>query len=89
MKGNHLVQTTECLKLFRQFTRFIKGVYKDVSTRLNELYRRETGKDLPILTDEIRSVMGRMLATDEQIVQAEQIYDFKSYVPNTGTKWYE
>jgi len=64
--------------LFRKFARFIKKVYQDVSTRLNELYKRETGKDLPILTDEVRSVMDRMLATDEQIIQAEQIYDLKA-----------
>ena len=65
-------------KLFRQFARFIKDVYQDVSTRLNDLYRRETGQDLPMLTNEVRSVMDRMLATDEQIIQAEQIYDMKA-----------
>ena len=65
-------------KLFRQFARFIKDVYQDVSTRLNDLYRRETGQDLPVLTNEVRSVMDRMLATDEQIIQAEQIYDMKA-----------
>ncbi len=66
------------IKLFRQFARFIKNVYQDVSTRLNDLYKKETGKDLPILTNEVRSVMDRMLATDEQIIQAEQIYDMKA-----------
>ena len=66
------------LKLFKEFKRFIKAVYQDVSTRLNELYKKETGKDLPILTNEVRSVMDRMLATDEQIVQANQIYDMKA-----------
>ena len=66
------------LKLFKEFSRFIKAVYQDVSTRLNELYKKETGKDLPILTNEVRSVMDRMLATDEQIVQANQIYDMKA-----------
>ena len=65
-------------KLFRQFARFIKDVYQDVSTRLNDLYKRETGQDLPMLTNEVRSVMDRMLATDEQIIQAEQIYDMKA-----------
>ena len=64
--------------LFRKFSNFIKKVYKDVSTRLNELYKRETGKDLPILTNDVRSVMDRMLATDEQIVQANLIYDMKA-----------
>ena len=62
----------------RGLQNFIKQVYKDVSTRLNNLYKQETGKDLPILTNEIRNVMSRMLATDEQIVQAEQMYDLKA-----------
>ena len=66
------------VKLFRRFSNLIKGIYKEVSTKLNELYKRETGEDLPILTNEIRNVMGRMLATDEQIVQAQQMYDLKA-----------
>ena len=66
------------IKLFKEFARVIKKVYEDVSTRLNELYKKETGKDLPILTNEVRSVMDRMLAVDEQIVQANQIYDMKA-----------
>ena len=66
------------ISMFRKFSRFIKDVYKDVSTRLNELYKRETGKDLPILTNDVRNVMDRMLATDEQIVQANLIYDLKA-----------
>ena len=68
----------ELQNVFRKFANFIKQVYQDVSTRLNQLYRKETGKDLPILTNEIREVMDRMLATNEQIVQAEQIYELKA-----------
>jgi len=66
------------IRLFRKFSNFIKDVYKEVSTKINDLYKRETGKDLPILTNEIRNVMDRMLATNEQIVQAEQIYNLKA-----------
>ena len=69
---------TGMVKLFRRFSNLIKRVYEEVSTKLNELYKRETGEDLPILTNEIRNVMGRMLATDEQIVQAQQMYDLKA-----------
>ena len=65
-------------KMFNNFSRFIKQVYTQVSTKLNDAYRRETGKDLPILTKDVRSVMDRMLATDEQIVQANQIYDLRA-----------
>ena len=66
------------VKLFRRFSNLIKRVYEEVSTKLNELYKRETGEDLPILTNEVRNVMDRMLATDEQIVQAQQMYDLKA-----------
>ena len=66
------------ISLFRKFARYIKDVYEDVTTRLNELYKRETGKDLPMLTKEVRDVMDRMLATDEQIVQANLMYDLKA-----------
>ena len=65
-------------KLFTRFSNFIKKIYEQVSTKLNEAYRRETGKDLPILTKDVRSVMDRMLATDEQIVQANLIYDLRA-----------
>ncbi len=66
------------ISLFRKFARYIKNVYDDVTTRLNQLYKRETGKDLPMLTKEVRDVMDRMLATDEQIVQANLMYDLKA-----------
>ena len=49
-----------------------------MTTELNIIYRKENGQDLPILTDEIRSVMDRMLATEEQITQAEEIYGMKA-----------
>ncbi len=65
-------------RLFTRFSNFIKRVYEQVSTKINEAYRRETGKDLPILTKDVRSVMDRMLATDEQIVQANLIYDLRA-----------
>ena len=64
-------------EMFRKFSRYIKRVYQDVITKVNQAYKRETGKDLPMLTDEIRNVMDRMLAVDEDIVQANEIYDMK------------
>jgi len=64
--------------MFQRFSYAIKRIYEDVRTRLNTLYRQETGQDLPILTDEVRSVMDRMLASDEQIIQANDIYDMRA-----------
>ena len=69
--------STALQEMFRKFSRFIKKVYEDVIYKVNRAYKRETGKDLPILTDEVRNVMDRMLAVDEDIVQANEIYDMK------------
>ena len=64
---------TKMQKLFNTFSRWLKDVYLNIRDQLNEAYRRENGRDLPILTDEIRSVMDRMVASEEQISQAEGI----------------
>ena len=69
--------STKLQAMFTKFSRFIKKVYEDVITKVNQAYRNETGKDLPMLTDEVRNVMDRMLAVDEEIVQANEIYDMK------------
>jgi len=70
--------STGLRKLFQRFSYYIKKVYEDVRGRINDLYRQETGQDLPMLTDEVRSVMDRMLASDEQIIQANDIYDMRA-----------
>ena len=69
--------STALTKMFRKFSRFIKRVYTDVIYKVNRAYKAETGQDLPMLTDEVRNVMDRMLAVDEDIVQANAIYDMK------------
>ena len=69
--------STALIEMFRKFSRFIKRVYTDVIYKVNRAYKAETGQDLPMLTDEVRNVMDRMLAVDEDIVQANAIYDMK------------
>ena len=69
--------STALQEMFRKFSRFIKRVYTDVIYKVNAAYKQETGQDLPMLTDEVRNVMDRMLAVDEDIVQANAIYDMK------------
>ena len=64
-------------EIFNEFQKFLKRIYKTITNDLNKLYRQENGTDLPILTDEIRSVMDRMIASEEQITQAEAIYGMK------------
>ena len=68
---------TKLQEIFNEFRKFLERIYKTIRNDLNDLYRQENGTDLPILTDEIRSVMDRMIATEEQITQAESIYGMK------------
>jgi GNAT superfamily N-acetyltransferase len=63
--------------LFERFSKWLRRVYTSISTELNDIYRREFGEDLPILTDEIRGVMGRMLASEAQIKRAEAVNEMK------------
>lgn len=59
--------------MFDQFAAWLRRVYKSIRDELNVIYRQEHGEDLPILTGEVRHVMDRMLASEEQIVQAQTV----------------
>lgn len=69
---------TKLQEIFNRFSKFLRRIYKSIRDELNVIYRKENGQDLPILTDEIRGVMDRMLASQEQITQAEEIYGMKA-----------
>lgn len=58
---------------FQRFSTWLKRVYKSIRDDLNAVYKQEFGKDLPFLTQEIRSVMDRALASEDQIRQAERM----------------
>ena len=34
--------------------------------------------DLPVLTDEVRGVMDRMIASEEQIIESQRVYGMKA-----------
>ena len=70
--------STKLQEIFNKFSKFLRRIYRSIRDELNVIYRKENGQDLPILTDEIRGVMDRMLATEEQITQAEEIYGMKA-----------
>lgn len=69
--------------MFEKFSAFLRRVYKSIRDELNELYKKENGTDLPILTGEVRDVMDRMLASEEQISQAEQV---RQMIPTFATQ---
>jgi len=64
--------------LFDRFSAFLRRIYRSIRDELNVIYRQENGVDLPILTDEVRGVMDRMLASEDKINQAEQVYNMKA-----------
>lgn len=57
--------------VFERFAAWLKKVYQSIRDELNAVYRQEHGTDLPVLTGEVKQVMDRMLASDQQIEQAE------------------
>jgi len=69
--------SVEMQGLFDRFALWLKRVYKSLRDDLNAIYRREFGEDLPVLTDEVREVMDRMLASDEQIKRQREVQGMK------------
>jgi len=69
--------STGMQEMFNKFARWLNQVYKSIRDELNALYRQENGTDLPILTDEIRTVMDRMVASEEQVTQAEAVRNMR------------
>jgi hypothetical protein len=69
--------SAELIPVFERLRAFMLRVYKSIRDDLNAIYRREFGEDLPILTGEVRQVMDRMLATDEQIRRQAAINEMK------------
>ena len=59
--------------MFDQFAAWLRRVYKSIKEELNVIYRQEHGEDLPIMTGEVKQVMDRMLASEEQINEAQTV----------------
>ena len=75
--------SVELQGVFDRFFAWATRVYKSIRDDLNKIYRREFGKDLPFLTDEVRGVFDRMLAAPEQIRRAQEI---RNMMPLLQTK---
>jgi hypothetical protein len=58
--------------VFDRFKQWMKRVYTSMRDA-GAIYKREHGEELPAMTGEVRQVMDRMLASDEQIKQAEAV----------------
>ena len=64
--------------IFNRFGQFLRKIYKSIRDELNVIYRQENGIDLPVLTDEVRGVMDRMIASEEQIIESQRVYGMKA-----------
>jgi hypothetical protein len=69
--------SVELQGVFDRFRRWLTRAYKSIRDDLNEIYKQQFGTDLPFLTDEVRGVFDRMLASEEQIARREAIDNFK------------
>ena len=77
-EGKVPIKQSGLRRIFRDFARFLEEVYSDIKYNLNNTYKALFGRDLPVLTDEVRSVMDRMLSTDQDIILANEIYGMKA-----------
>jgi len=59
--------------LFHRFARLLRAVYGTIVGEINAKYRDQFGEDLPVLTPEVRGVMERMVASEEEIAHAEVV----------------
>ncbi len=75
--------SVEMRDLFRKFSAWIRRVYKTIREELtvpqtiSAIYRERYGEELLVLTPEVRQVMDRMLASEEQIAYREAVDDMK------------
>lgn len=59
--------------VFARYAKWLGKIYANIRDELNAIYRKENGKDLPMLTGEIRQVMDRVLASQQQIEHAAAV----------------
>ena len=59
--------------VFDRFAAWLRDIYKNVVVALSARYKAETGVDLPAMSPEVRGVMDRMLASEDEIAMAEAV----------------
>lgn len=65
-------------RVFQSFRRWLRRIYRAVRDKLNAIFKRDFGENLPVLQKELRGIFDRMLATEDAILQQEAI---RSYGP--------
>ena len=67
--------------LFDRFAAWLRNAYRSIKD-LNEIFKKEFGYDMPIMTGEVRQVMDRMLASEDQITQAKEVQNMMPMYEN-------
>lgn len=60
-------------QLFDRFKTWLRALYRGIRDKIGANFERETGEQLPILTGEVRDVMDRLLASEEQVATAQAV----------------
>jgi hypothetical protein len=58
---------------FERFMQWMKRFYVSMRDQFNEQYKREFGKDMPMFSVEMREVVERLIASDEQLERAKAV----------------
>lgn len=64
--------------VFSRIRAWLVGVYTDVIQKLNRAFRERFKEDLPGLTDEVRGVFGRMVASEAEVRAAFEASEFEA-----------
>lgn len=64
----------ELRSLFRRFSDWLKLVYRELTRDPRRAYFRETGEELPPMSDEVREVIDRMLVSEDTMRAAQAVY---------------
>ncbi len=63
----------EMQSAFEFFARMLRKVYTAIKTELNEIYRANFGRDLPVLNSEVRQVFDTFFASADEIARAQAV----------------
>lgn len=81
-------------KLFRRFAQWMTDIYRDAKAAIEERYQTQFGEALPTISDEVRRVLDRMVASEDALAEAESINSIKPLFDQkpdgmTDEDWYE
>lgn len=81
-------------KLFRRFAQWMTAIYRDAKAAIEERYQTQFGEALPTISDEVRRVLDRMVASEDALAESESINSIKPLFDQkpdgmTDEDWYE